>query len=246
MPGGGPQGSSVGLLEYDAQSNDNTTFIPEDDKYKWVDDLSVLEIINLVTVGLCSYNFKQHVASDIGVGQLYIPPENIKSQEYLDNIEEWTERNKMKLNENKTKVIIFNFSKNYQFSTRLHLNNTVLEIVRETSVLGTIVRSDLSWYSNTRYLVKRGYARLTILRNLYQFSIPEEDLVQIYCLYIRSVLEYISSVWFSSITQEENNDLERVQKCAVKIILKEEYIDYPTALVRLNIQSLSEKRKVLS
>ena len=93
LPGGGPQGSSVGLLEYDAQSNDNTTFIPEDDKYKWVDDLSVLEIINLITVGLCSYNFKQHEASDIGVGQLYIPPEHIKSQEYLDNIEEWTERN---------------------------------------------------------------------------------------------------------------------------------------------------------
>ena len=71
--------------------------------------------------------------------------------------------------------------------------------------------------------------------NLYQFSIPEEDLVQIYCLYIRSVLEYNSSVWFPSISQEENNDLKRAQKCAVKLILKKEYKDYPTALVSLNI-----------
>ena len=108
LPGGGPQGSSVGLLEYDAQSNDNTSFIPEDDKYKWVDDLSVLEIINLITIRISSYNFKQHVASDIGVGQLYIPSDNIKSQEYLNNIQAWTDRNKMKLNECKTKVMVFN------------------------------------------------------------------------------------------------------------------------------------------
>ena len=99
-----------------------------------------------------------------------------------------------------------NCSSNYQFTTRLQVNNTQLEVISETHVLGTIVRSDLSWHSNTRYLVKRGYARMTILRNLYKFNIPEEDLVQIYCMYIRSVLEYNSSVWFSSITQEENND----------------------------------------
>ena len=139
-----------------------------------------------------------------------------------------------------------NCSSNYQFTTRLQVNNTQLEVISETHVLGTILRSDLSWHSNTRYLVKRGYARMTILRNLYKFNIPEEDLVQIYCMYIRSVLEYNSSVWFSSITQEENYDLERVQKCACKIILKEEYTDYASALVRLNIQSLCERRKVLA
>ena len=49
LPGGGPQGSSVGGLEYDSQSNENTNFLSEDDKYKFVDDLSVLETINLIT-----------------------------------------------------------------------------------------------------------------------------------------------------------------------------------------------------
>ena len=87
---------------------------------------------------------------------------------------------------------------------------------------------------------------MTILRNLYQFNIPEVDLVQIYCMYIRTVLEYNSSVWFSSITQEENNDLERVQKCACKIILKGKYTDYNAALARLKIQTLSERRKMLA
>ena len=84
--GGGPQGSSLGLLEYDSQSNNNADFLSDDDKYKFVDDLSVLDIINLLSVGLSSYNFKHHVASDVGMDQHYLPSKNIKSQSHMDNI----------------------------------------------------------------------------------------------------------------------------------------------------------------
>ena len=35
LPGGGPQGSTFGLIEYDSQSNDNTVFLPEEDKFKF-------------------------------------------------------------------------------------------------------------------------------------------------------------------------------------------------------------------
>ena len=152
----------------------------------------------------------------------------------------------MKLNEKKTKLMIFNYSRNYQFATRVHLNNTLLETIRETCLLGTIVSDDLTWRSNSQYLIKRAYARMIILRKLYSFNIPEQDLVQLYCLYIRSVLEYNSSVWFSSITQEEINDFERVQKCACRIILKNEYNDYYSALARLNLQNLNDRRKTLA
>ena len=36
-------------------------------RYKWVDDLSILEIVNLVNIGLATYNFRFHVASDVGI-----------------------------------------------------------------------------------------------------------------------------------------------------------------------------------
>ena len=54
LPGGGPQGSSVGLLEYDSQSNTNTEFLSVEDKFKFVDDVSTLEVINLIMAGLTS------------------------------------------------------------------------------------------------------------------------------------------------------------------------------------------------
>ena len=43
----------------------------------------------------------------------------------------------MKLNCKKTKNIIFNFSRNNQFSTDLKIDGEVVETVRETKLLGT-------------------------------------------------------------------------------------------------------------
>ena len=139
LPGGGPQGGNLGLLEYDSQSNENTDFLLENEKYKFEDDPSILEVINLITVGISSYNFHQHVASDVGIDQLFIPSQNLQSQVYADKICQWTEDQKMKLNEKKCKVIIFNRTRNYQFSTRVKVNDIIFETISETPLLGTIV-----------------------------------------------------------------------------------------------------------
>ena len=104
--GVGPQGSFFGILEYLAQNNFNTEYRTDEEKFKFVDDLSILEIINLLTIGLCSYNMKAHVASDIKTNATYIPRENLKSQAYLSSISEWTKQQKMKINEGKTRQMI--------------------------------------------------------------------------------------------------------------------------------------------
>ena len=86
LPGGGAQGGQLGQLEYLSQSDDNADFLDQKEKYKFIDDLSTLEIINLIMSGLTSYNFKQHVASDIGNHGQFLPAKNIKSQIYLGKI----------------------------------------------------------------------------------------------------------------------------------------------------------------
>ena len=82
LPGGGPQGSTTGLLEYKSQTNNNCDFVPPSKRFKWVDDVSLLEMVNLITAGISSYNFKNHVASDIGVDHSYLPSTNIQSHSY--------------------------------------------------------------------------------------------------------------------------------------------------------------------
>ena len=49
------------LISILSQTKSNTDLIDLDDKLKFMDDLSVLEIINLISQGLTSFNFKSHV-----------------------------------------------------------------------------------------------------------------------------------------------------------------------------------------
>ena len=42
LVGGGPQGTLLGQLEYIVQSNDNADIVPPEDRFKYIDDLSVL------------------------------------------------------------------------------------------------------------------------------------------------------------------------------------------------------------
>lgn len=246
LPGGGPQGGSLGILEYKSQSDDNTDFLDANEKYKYIDDLSILEVINLILNGISSYNVKQQVPSDIKIGNKFIHSTHFQTQDHLNKISEWTKEKEMKLNCKKSNYMIFNFSKNYQFNTRLYMESNLLSQVKETRLLGVIISDNLKWHSNTASLVTRCYQRMTILRNLYPFHVPVEDMVNIYCLYIRSVAEQSSVVWSSSITSGEEYDLERTQKVALRIILKDDYIDYRNALFLANLETLKARRSKLS
>ena len=68
-------------------------------------------------------------------------------------------------------------------------------------------------------------------------------MVTIYISYIRSILEQSCTVWHSNLTVENCEDLERVQKSALRIILKEEYQTYEQALETLMLAKLSERRE---
>ena len=98
--GGGPQGTLIGGIEYLAQSNDNADIVKAEDRFKYIDDLSVLQLV-LLSGLLTEYNFHQHVASDIGIDQKYLPASSYPMQDSLNYISNWTRENLMQLNEAK-------------------------------------------------------------------------------------------------------------------------------------------------
>ena len=55
---------------------------------------------------------------------------------------------------------------------------------------------------------------------------------------IRSILEYAAPVFTSMLTQKNISDIERIQKSAVKVILKDKYTSYKKALSELNLEPL--------
>ena len=245
LKGGGPQGATIGLLEYLSQSNNCADTVSESERFRFLDDLSTLEIINLLTVGITSFNIRHQVPNDIGTHNQFIPSHNLKSQKWLENIFNWTENQQMLINSKKTKTMVFNFTKNYQFTPRLFIQGELLEVIERTRLLGTIITSDLRWEQNTSHIVKKANAKMELLRKVASFGAKVEDLKTIYILFIRSQLEQSAVVWSSSLTEQNKADLERVQRSALKIILGSKYESYKKALVKLNIETLEERREYL-
>ena len=62
---------------------------------------------------------KAHVPSNIPVHNQFIRAEKLKSQKYIEEISDWTDRMKIVLNIKKTKNMIINFTDKYQFITEL-------------------------------------------------------------------------------------------------------------------------------
>ena len=167
------------------------------------------------------------------------------SQDWLDDIDQWTENQKMIINEKKTKTMIINFTENFKFTTRLKLKDENVEVVTSTKLLGTMVQDDLKWDLNTSTIVKKANARMELLRRVAIFGTPAEDLKTVYILFVRSLLEQSATVWHSGLSQENIQDLERVQKTAIKIILQEQYQGYKQGLAQLDLQTLESRREEL-
>ena len=120
-----------------------------------------------------------------------------------------------------------------------------MEVLNKTKLLGTIITSDLRWNENTDKIVKDANKRMKLLHVASKFINNNQDLVYLYKTFVRSVLEVSAVVWHSSLSKINSSDLERVQKSALKVILKENYKDYKSALSQLNLQTLSKRREIL-
>ena len=246
LPGSSPQGSSFGALEYLSQSNDSASSVPSQDKFKFMDDLSILEVILLTNVGLASHNPKFNVPSNIPSHNQIIPSEHLKTQQYLNEINVWTESKKMQLNQKKTKSMIFNFTKGKQFTTNIKLKGETVEIVNESKLLGVIISSDLKWDRNTNHIVKNANKMMRMLHIASKFTRNKSHLEHIFKTFIRSRLEYASTVWHNSLTVTNRNDIERIQKSAMKVIFKDDYQSYEKSLRVLKMERLHERRERLS
>ena len=78
-----------------------------------------------------------------------------------------------------------------------------------------------------------------------KFTSDKSVLKQIYYSRIRCKLDQSAVVWSSSLTQKNINDLERVQKPAMRIIYGKSYESYSKTLKELGMVSLAERRDFL-
>ena len=107
----------------------------------------------------------------------------------LNELNGYTETHQMKIKQEKTNVILFNFLPNLMLEA-----DRPLQVVEEIRLLGVQVRADLSWRSNTTAMCQKAYARLWMLRRLKPLGASVDELLDVYDKQIRCMVEFASPV----------------------------------------------------
>ena len=213
---------------------------------KFIDDMTAAESINLKETLVPNPDpnperpFRYHDRT-----QHVLPKLSSQLQTLMDDLQLYTSAHQMKINDKKTKVILFNSAKNHDFFPQLSLGDGPLQVVEEVTLLGVKVSSDLSWRANTSFMCQKAYAKLWMLRRLKPLGAKTEELLDIYDKQIRCTLEFAVAVWAGNLTNEQSEMLERVQKSAFAIILADDYTSYKGALKQLCRTTLAARRSDL-
>ena len=260
LPGGGPQGTLLGLLlflvlindaGFDGQLNNagelltsrRNMAIMNNIHLKYVDDMTLAEPINLAD------NLVHVPDSERPLPDMYrartghvLPAGCSEVHRQLQRTEQYARDNQMEINYKKTKLMLFNPCWSIDFMPELELGNGQLELVEEMKLLGVIIQSDMKWSSNTEYIVKRASNKLWIIRRLKNLGAQRDELVDMYIKQCRSILEFAAPAWHGAITVTDRQDIERIQKGALHIILGDKYESYRNALNLTSLESLDARR----
>ena len=214
---------------------------------KYIDDLTLGQAINLKKNLIVNpdQNLVRPLSFHDRTGHI-LPGNGYVLQEAWRDLNHFVNDRKMKINYAKTKVMLFNSSKNYDFTPQFEgKDGTMLDVVEKMKLLGVVIRSDLRWCDNTKYICEKAYKRLWIIRNLKRLGASSQDLTDVWTKQGRSVLELAVPVWGPALTKNESKQIERVQKCFVAIVLNGSKQSYVSNLTKLGLQTLKSRRQKL-
>ena len=212
--GGVPQGTVSVPRNFIMYINDLTTIAPI---YKYVDDSTLFEVFH--------------------------EGDNTCIQESVDMVGLWTNQNGMRLNSEKCKEMIIDFSRNYSLTSGIRsvtIGEQVLERVEHAKMLGVTISNNLTWSKHVDNIVSKAGKRVYMLYQLKRSGISQLDLVKIYVSVIRPVLEYACPVWSANLPKYLSDAIEMIQKRVLRSIYPG--LHYDDILVLVSLQSLKKRR----
>ena len=218
VPAGIPQGTKIGPWLFLLMINDLSIAGPISSRmWKFADDTTLCEVV---------------------------PRDGIsKLQDMVQQVEDWSSINMFQLNATKCKELRINFSKQKSDVDLVIANEQFFELVTSAKILGVTVTDDLKWNAHVNNVVLKASKRLYLLRLLKRADLDVKSLIQFYCTCIRSILEYACQTFHSSLPQYLSDDIERIQKRALRIIFPD--LHYNEALESARLTTLCARREEL-
>ena len=134
--------------------------------------------------------------------------------ENLKNIYLWLNVNKVKLNKDKSKFMVFSNSKQHHVK-KIRIGSTEIEKINNVKLLGIWIDDKLNYVNHIKYLTKKLSYVSYILSQLY--NLPKSIRKKIYYSFGHSLIMYGISIWGSAY-KVHLKPLKRVHKNIVKKI----------------------------
>ena len=177
----------------------------------------------------------------------------------LDRIYKWTVNWQLDLSLNKCFSICFSNRKSKKISCTYKFGTHLMENVESVKDLGVYFTSSLSFKCHIEFIVSKASRMLGFIYRSTKCFKDNFVLLALYKSYVRSRLEYCSSIWSPS-QQYLINKIERVQKRLIRWMCYRDGIDYDnhgylelcqnyhlqTLEMRRNVTDLCNLNKVLS
>ena len=164
-------------------------------------------------------------------------------QSLINEMKNWCIENGMKSNRPKCKDLTITFAKECPELDRVFIQDYELTPVSSVKILGVHVSSDLKWNVHISYIVAKASKRFYFLCLLKRAGVNQQSMLTVYTTCIRSVLEYGCQVWNFNAPQCLSEEVERVQKRALRLICP--HLSYSRALEQTQLPTLAQRRNNL-
>lgn len=216
IPAGVPQGTKLGPWMFILMIDDIDTSNTE--LWKYVDDTTIAEPVAKNKASIIQNDVNELVARSEG--------------------------NKFQLNQEKCKELRISFAKNEPDFAPILINGKAIEVVPNVKLLGLNISSDLRWNCHVTEISKKVSVRLYFLRQLKRANIAAKELLTFYTTCIRPIMEYACPVFHNALPLYLSDELECLQKRAMRIIFP--FVAYNDALIACNLDILSDRRRIIT
>lgn len=133
----------------------------------------------------------------------------------VNNITKWLKMNKLKLNEDKTKLIEINMSGEINFE----INNKIIEKVEKIKYLGFIIDKELKFRDHIDYICKKIGKKIGFFKRI-RNKISITTAINIYNTIIKPHFEFGSTILYTCCLETQIERMQKLQNKAMRCILK--------------------------
>ena len=162
--------------------------------------------------------FMWKFADDAMVSEFVLPSKPSYLQEAVDHMNNWSHENRLQLKSSKCKEVMTCFKRLSPSHAPLQVHGLNFERVFSATILGMTVRNDFKWNDHIEFNTTKASKRLYLLKQLKRAGIIHKDLILFYCNVIRTTLEYSCQLFHYSLPKYLSDEIERIQKRAMRIV----------------------------